>query len=1571
MDGISSNIKDLFERIQRNATEPFLEPFVNSLAQVEKFLKSNEAAIQGFFSGLATGAIATGESLSESLGPVFENVVEAVGELGPIASNVFSLVTDGLKEVAIALGPVLTKLTDVIAFSVKGIASLTELANLRGINDSADALAALARQNGNVTQAAIDQASALKQLKAIKDSDKTAEQIAREKQLTASSRLTIAAIDDQIKVTKAINAVGAENQAAKAQEITNLEKARDALSKNSGAIELQAKQLEKLGTASEQNAKKAANAIASIKNEGGGDLGVFQKNAEELIKVTEAQVQAGEITKAEAEKRLGLIANNTKAEVALQKSAQDAIAKVRKTALDAEITEIDKRRSVVDSALAKGTIGEAEAAKRSGELKRQELQKQIAAEQATIDTAKGVEKAKAIANKAKLQAELDKEDKASADRVNQERLKDFDEQQRVLEARLATGKVSQSQFNKELAKLQEDQSTEELAQLRVKLSKLGATDKEGREAIEAQIAAVESKRAANRKAAYDREVAVIEEALGKQADAIRDKETAAQLAIAQQVAAGTKTKEAAALEGVKITQERTKAELALEVDRYNKLKALPKLDDPKAEADRQDKLRDQYNKTQQLRLSLIKSREEAERASLDAIAKANQDAEEKIKLAQSKRQGLVKTGELEALKRQGADVEAIARDTAAKELAIQRDTLAQEAKAKESQIAKLRQLAASGVMSPRAALEAERKLQSELTAININRIEAEKKALETLRAEKIRQIELDSKASIDPLQRRIDLLSQAKTLIQEQNELTAAQSRLEEANFGLAQQRLKFRQEDAQAAGNEAAAAAIGQQIARENLVNVIRQNQAKVESQRISQQQKQLDLESAALQAQIAQLQASANVQKAIAEGKSQVEVAALQRQVELQGLIVQNTQRAVQNQGVIAQKENQALQAENLAATERAAREVQLSQRGKTKEAEGKDVTDFSKQQSLATIIAQATAQQEQKPVELAPTTIAELKTVPSGPQPLATVQTVSQGVATIQEPKPQPQQAAIAGIPASKPPTQTPPKTPQPVSKPAEKVPAKAVADEADRFTTALTAATQALGGFTSAIASSKPGSAQAIAPRISPVASQPAASPVGLATLATQPGPAALTIAAKPPTGIAEPEQVIDLGPRTVELLNRQGGVLAQQVRDGLIKAPGAIAQQVKAQETTTAKALGAIAPVNQTGIAAPQQVIDLGPRTTALLNRQGGVLAEQIKQGLITVPESTSRISEAVNSIKSQRNETRDLARVIQLQSQEKTLDSAGKPKVAVQREADKTQKGQPKIAIAQDSIKELAAAVKPAEKESLSETKNGLTTTKSDTSGLTVTPATVTKSDGSAAQYGQATVAQSDGSAAQYGQATVTKADTSALQVTQATVTKATSALEVTVDGVTKKLEATPVEEANAGLQNLADSANGYANSLKSAPAPAAVPGFFAGGRPEVGKPMVGAELGPELVAYDSGDYGLLSKPGLYVLDKAGEVIPADKTRAMLNPANAIAPLTTPQILPLPLIDASPASRAINLEGQINRVVSAIGCSLPCDRCQPEPQCSMSQQKRLSQRRLNSMPKLSGCDTRAEVCRSL
>ena len=643
IDGISSNIKDLIERLGRTAGEPFLEPLISALAAVEKYLKDNEAAITVFFEQLSSAAISAGTTLEAAFAPVGKTLLEIGADIGPIALSAIK----GLLNIFVGLSQVLAPLTNVLLQTVKVLAdfaatdlggvviqtaivvaalsqlgiiiagvaatalpalwagvlaTVTSLGTLyasvmavatgnvalalsipalqtamtaltaqavalnlalipltaaigltvlvrttKDLEDANNALETYGEQLVSTAGAARSISAELNKFNKVRSEGRTLtdDQIKREKQLLASASAHKTSIQEQIANLKGLTNLNADQTKQRDNSIKQLEIESKLLDKAAGGLKLQGKELETLGTITEQFAKKVGDAQRLIKSEADGDPVQFKQATKEIIDLTQKQVTAKQISVDAARTQLEAIKNNTKVELDTQIAAKEAIDKlydgriakikelidtsnlqansglqelgqirddstlepetrrkagqqivaIRKEQIAAEVAAITTGKAQIDLLHAQQRIGEAETERQITENKLSEIAKRIEAnnaqrENATsdVDKTKLIEEAKQLAiEQAKVTADLAAKDRKRA-------IEDFDERRNLIKAQHDLGRTDQATYNAQVRENDLAQNDLLLTQQSNAYAQLGANDKEAGEAINSQIAQLQSKR---------------------------------------------------------------------------------------------------------------------------------------------------------------------------------------------------------------------------------------------------------------------------------------------------------------------------------------------------------------------------------------------------------------------------------------------------------------------------------------------------------------------------------------------------------------------------------------------------------------------------------------------------------------------------------------------------------------------------------------------------------------------------------------------------------------------------------------------------------------------------------------------------------------------------------------------------------------------------------------------------------------------------------------------------------------------------------------------------------------------
>jgi hypothetical protein len=546
IEGISSNILDLSERISRNVGEPLLEPIIDVLAKVEAYLKRNETAITDYFKGFSEGGRDAINALSE-FEPLFKLLEQTIAQVAPIVGSLFNLAIEGAVSVGKAIQYNLSAVLPAINKVLEGYKLILEAIQFRSINDAAEALEEYGRQVGAIADSSLKTSSALDQLNKIKASggQLTAEQLEQEKKLQSSAQSEVNSIDEKIKALKEVRAITPELASLRDNEIKQLEALREKLDKSAGGLKIEAKLLEDLGSTSELAAKKLADFNRQIKSEAGGDKAAFETALKGKVALIQSEVAQKRVLVDAARIELESVRDNTKADLEIRNSAKEAIDKlydgriakvkelievgnlqagsgldelakirddaqleaatrrkagqqivsIRKEQIAAESAAIAAGQSQISAHQSQQRIGEAAADEATTKLKLAEVAKRIegirAAEaNATSDT----ERSKLKAEAEKEAAESEKLDAELSARRRKRALEDFDERRNLIKAQNDLGLIDRGVYNQQILLNDIAQNDTALAQQQQALAKLGASDKEGREVINSQIAQLQSKR---------------------------------------------------------------------------------------------------------------------------------------------------------------------------------------------------------------------------------------------------------------------------------------------------------------------------------------------------------------------------------------------------------------------------------------------------------------------------------------------------------------------------------------------------------------------------------------------------------------------------------------------------------------------------------------------------------------------------------------------------------------------------------------------------------------------------------------------------------------------------------------------------------------------------------------------------------------------------------------------------------------------------------------------------------------------------------------------------------------------
>jgi len=294
----------------------------------------------------------------------------------------------------------------------------------------------------------------------------------------------------------------------------------------------------------------------------------------------------------------------------------------------------------------------------------------------------------------------------------------------------------------------------------------------------------------------------------------------------------------------------------------------------------------------------IARQEQVKQARLEALERANQQAEAAIEQSQ--------TAEITAVRQLQAQRIITAEDAEARIATIQQRGLDQQFAQAQQQIAEVSQLRAEGILSEEDASDRLLELNGQLGALNQQRVEAEIAAQERLRQVRIDSInqELETARTTSEVQQGLNQI-QSDSLAN-QNNLLSARSNLIQAQSGLIQQRLGYALEEAEAAGNTSQAESLRRRIIQEQITTQEAQFVIAQQQLDLQQQQNALALENQRIQAGIAMTEAEIALRIAEVNGADQQVIDGLREILGLRGQQL----TAIEEQAIAQERANDAAQ-------------------------------------------------------------------------------------------------------------------------------------------------------------------------------------------------------------------------------------------------------------------------------------------------------------------------------------------------------------------------------------------------------------------------------------------------------------------------------------------------------------------------------------------------------------------------------------------------------------------------------------------------------------------------------------
>ena len=402
-----------------------------------------------------------------------------------------------------------------------------------------------------------------------------------------------------------------------------------------------------LGNSYKQLGDKAENALRRL-NDASSDGRAVQESAKELTELTNQQVELGQITQAEAEKRLNAIANNAKVEVDAQQKAKDSITKIRESGSKEVISSLDTEIKEVEAAVKTKELSETDGATRIADLKKRKLAEQlqtlnesIAAEQAAIAKGNGSrDKLEELQrNKRGVEADIKVQDTGGAEAIakaaTETKKRELDTQKANLDAHLAqidaavaNGSITEVEAARKITGIKKEQLDIQLKDIQAQIVAAQASnDPEKVKQLEAQAtkvrADIQKSGADGQKAIFTAQLKDFDDKEKKATDTVKLAEAERTAEIDKQVAAGTLTREKAEDQKLKLKQDSLKKEIESERAAIAAIQAI-RADNPEAQKQKDQRIIDGKMKIANLVSSLAQN-ESAQQEKLKEAAKKSAD----------------------------------------------------------------------------------------------------------------------------------------------------------------------------------------------------------------------------------------------------------------------------------------------------------------------------------------------------------------------------------------------------------------------------------------------------------------------------------------------------------------------------------------------------------------------------------------------------------------------------------------------------------------------------------------------------------------------------------------------------------------------------------------------------------------------------------------------------------------------------------------------------------------------------------------------------------------------------------
>lgn len=568
-----------------------------------------------FLAGVLTSLGFSSMAITAGTAALHLQMLSASASLGTLTMGGLAL---AVKSVALSVATLLAPLAAVAAV-VGGVGLVLYSQSLKDSTEATQELANRTEEYGDLAIDSLEKLSVAQ--KKQQESEKsgirlTDEEYKNNQKLQNQAKLRIGLIEDQITALKEQEKTvkGDANKSNIQSQIGELEKLKTALAQASSNVVIAPKDLMVLGTALEQLKKKANEAMDAILKPS-GDQDVFKKKASEVIEFNMALLEMGQTIDKDVITKLRQLANDTRLDQEVQRKAQETITKVIEQESKKRSDTIAKQKAEVESQQKNGEMGVRKSEKLITDLTIKELeerksaQQEIQSEQRAFGNIEAARKAGEEIKK--IESDITKAIAEERSKRNEELVKNFQEQQSIIEGYLAQGLTTEKNYNNQKSQLQIEGLDEQIRQQRNKLGKLAGDDKEGREAINAEIGKLQVQRQKTIKDGYDQELSTLEKQLQKTVDLVKEAELIRQSEVQKSFNEFGGNQNLINEENVKNNLKTLEAEYSNTVKKLKETKSQPALSDPRLETDRQTKIRKLRQEQLQQSLGMLKVEKEA------------------------------------------------------------------------------------------------------------------------------------------------------------------------------------------------------------------------------------------------------------------------------------------------------------------------------------------------------------------------------------------------------------------------------------------------------------------------------------------------------------------------------------------------------------------------------------------------------------------------------------------------------------------------------------------------------------------------------------------------------------------------------------------------------------------------------------------------------------------------------------------------------------------------------------------------------------------------------------------------